>query len=222
MFSSQSASILLHLQDDTLSPPTVTPIAYSKIDSSFFPTSPDFRGGNGLHDKLSNRRSLLSRTVTTTATNSTSVGLPDISMPSNFPRSDFPTNSSLVLTNLHTNRVSFGHTIPCNFREPLSLSNITRLKNIPLQAILESPSVSVPSPSPQPRKYSTYAERISTTSAFTDGISSAISSPKLKKTGNETWEELKGGVPLKQFQQSSSVGGRTLPSVDVKKMSDLL
>ncbi|KAL5709450.1 hypothetical protein ACHQM5_020136 [Ranunculus cassubicifolius] len=41
-----------------------------------------------------------------------------------------------------------------------------------------------------PRRFSTYAERISTTPSFSDGTSLATGSPKAKKTGNETREEL--------------------------------
>ncbi|KAK4776663.1 hypothetical protein SAY86_005351 [Trapa natans] len=41
-----------------------------------------------------------------------------------------------------------------------------------------------------PRRFSTYAERISTTSSFSDGAAIALGSPKTKKTGIETKEEL--------------------------------
>ncbi|CAM9003046.1 unnamed protein product [Rhodiola kirilowii] len=41
-----------------------------------------------------------------------------------------------------------------------------------------------------PRRFSTYAERISTNPAFTDGTSFATGSPKTKKTGVETRDEL--------------------------------
>lgn len=40
------------------------------------------------------------------------------------------------------------------------------------------------------RRYSTYAERISTTSAFSDGTSLGVASPKVKKMGSETREDL--------------------------------
>ena len=41
-----------------------------------------------------------------------------------------------------------------------------------------------------PRRFSTYADRISTTSAFSDGTSHLVASPKTKKTGAESREEL--------------------------------
>ncbi|CAN8257064.1 unnamed protein product [Cochlearia groenlandica] len=40
------------------------------------------------------------------------------------------------------------------------------------------------------RRFSTYAERISTTSSFSDGVSLSTGSPKIKKTGAETREEV--------------------------------
>ncbi|CAA7026737.1 unnamed protein product [Microthlaspi erraticum] len=40
------------------------------------------------------------------------------------------------------------------------------------------------------RRFSTYAERISTTSSFSDGTSLAVGSPKIKKTGAETREDV--------------------------------
>ncbi|XP_010452509.1 PREDICTED: protein NEDD1 isoform X1 [Camelina sativa] len=40
------------------------------------------------------------------------------------------------------------------------------------------------------RRFSTYAERISTTSSFSDGASLTLGSPKIKKTGAETREEV--------------------------------
>lgn len=40
------------------------------------------------------------------------------------------------------------------------------------------------------RRFSTYAERISTTSSFSDGTAISLGSPKTKKTGIETKEEL--------------------------------
>ncbi|XP_023635954.1 protein NEDD1 isoform X2 [Capsella rubella] len=47
------------------------------------------------------------------------------------------------------------------------------------------------SPNFTPRRFSTYAERISTTSSFSDGASLTLgSSPKIKKTGAETREEV--------------------------------
>ncbi|CAL5410010.1 unnamed protein product [Camellia sinensis] len=41
-----------------------------------------------------------------------------------------------------------------------------------------------------PRKFTTYAERMSTNLAFSDGTSLSVGSPKTKKTGAETREEL--------------------------------
>ncbi|XP_010543764.1 PREDICTED: protein NEDD1-like [Tarenaya hassleriana] len=41
-----------------------------------------------------------------------------------------------------------------------------------------------------PRRFSTYAERISTTSSFSDGPSLSMGSPKIKKTGSESREEV--------------------------------
>ncbi|KAK9019317.1 hypothetical protein V6N11_053843 [Hibiscus sabdariffa] len=45
-----------------------------------------------------------------------------------------------------------------------------------------------------PRRFSTYAERVSTTAAFSDGTSHLVASPKIKKTGVETREELSNSL----------------------------
>ncbi|CAI0443359.1 unnamed protein product [Linum tenue] len=58
-----------------------------------------------------------------------------------------------------------------------------------LTSSIEAPSGLLASPS-LARRFSTYAERISTTSSFSDGISLGVASPKVKKTGFETREDL--------------------------------
>ncbi|KAE9596163.1 hypothetical protein Lal_00030916 [Lupinus albus] len=104
------------------------------------------------------------------------------------------TGSSLSYTNLRSKDVSTSQETSLGFPDHLfsnssSLSINTKTShgqtNIDSPRIVESPRMS-----PFPRKFSTYAERISTTSTFGDGVSLSAGSPKIKKSGDETREEL--------------------------------
>lgn len=64
------------------------------------------------------------------------------------------------------------------------------------------------------RRFSTYAERISTASSFMDGTSVAIGSPKIKKTGAETKEELLNRL-LSRPEISAASEPLSLPAINV-------
>ncbi|CAI0411156.1 unnamed protein product [Linum tenue] len=76
---------------------------------------------------------------------------------------------------------SFGHLSTLPLGSAKSIVGLTSSIEAP-SGLLASSSLA--------RRFSTYAERISTTSSFSDGISLGVASPKVKKTGSETREDL--------------------------------
>ncbi|KAJ1400976.1 WD40/YVTN repeat-like-containing domain superfamily [Sesbania bispinosa] len=83
------------------------------------------------------------------------------------------------------------------FSTSLPLSSINTKTSLG-QANVDSPRIlDSPRMSSFPRRFSTYAERISTTSTFSDGVSLSVGSPKIKKSGAETREELLNSLLLK-------------------------
>ncbi|KAJ4840982.1 Protein nedd1, partial [Turnera subulata] len=86
-----------------------------------------------------------------------------------------------IPSNLETSAGIADHTSS----SPMSLSLGTR-------GVMGSTNVESPGPASLSlsRRFSTYAERISTTSSFSDATSFSVGSPKTKKTGVETREEL--------------------------------
>lgn len=65
-----------------------------------------------------------------------------------------------------------------------------------------------------PLRRSTYAERMSTTFSFADGIGSTLGSPKSKKTGSETREDLINSF-LSRQGTTATTGTGNLPATDV-------
>lgn len=109
------------------------------------------------------------------------------------------TSSSLNFSNLRTKDVSTGQETSLGFTDhlfstsmPLSISTKTSLG----QANIDSPKISdSPRMSSFSKRISSYAERIGTASSFGDGAS--VGSPKIKKSGAETREELLNSLLLK-------------------------
>ncbi|CAH2054065.1 unnamed protein product [Thlaspi arvense] len=60
------------------------------------------------------------------------------------------------------------------------------------------------------RRFSTYAERISTTSSFSDGAFLSFGSPKIKKTGGETREDVLNNL-LQRPEKAASTDAGSLP-----------
>ncbi|KAJ6717960.1 PROTEIN NEDD1 [Salix purpurea] len=87
-----------------------------------------------------------------------------------------------------------------------SSTSQTGIKGIMGLAILE---VSGPASSNQPHRFSSYAERISTTASFTDGASLSLVSPKTKKTRFETREELLNSI----LSRSDALAVTTEPGI---------
>ena len=121
-------------------------------------------------------------------------------------------SSSLGLANLRvretsTQEASFGSSEHVSYTS----SSLTQaMRSSISQASLDSlgPSLSLP------RRFSSYAERISTAPSFTDGTSLSVGSPKTKKTGAETREELVNSWLARSDKLSTSEAG-VLPAMNV-------
>lgn len=184
-------------QDDTHSPVAgSTSNVTSKRDDISSITPPEAWGGERLSDKLAIHRQVgplascfnkLAYGSTSTSTSMFS-GLHDPSAASQSAMSDL-TSLSLSSVNLHGKDVSSSQEslpgIPGHV--PFSaLPNNLAARPPKNQA---NPEVAGPSSLNTSRRF-TYAERISTSASFADGVSGLVGSPKTKKTGTETREEL--------------------------------
>lgn len=198
----------------------------SKSEQSFSATPPEAWGGEALSDKLSHHRSALSkpsRFITTSGSltsgalmsSSTFAGLQESSASTSHTAISSLTNTSLI-TNLHGKDISNREALS-GLSEPSSTFPFSSIvsslgtKNSSGQANLDVPglmSVALP------RRYSTYADRISTISSFSDGASYGMGSPKLKKTGAETREELVNSL-LSRSDTSGAAGMGALPMPNV-------
>lgn len=183
-------------QDDNQSSFTLlgsTPAPSSRNEDSSI-TPPEAWGGERLSEKYAHLRqpaTLPSRfgMLGTGAQSSGSMfsGLQDVS--SSFSQTNISslTNSNFSYANLRSKDLASNQETSLVFPDHLSSSSMSLslgTKGITGQVNIDSPSLILP------RRYSTYAERISTASSLNDGTSSSVGSPKLKKTGAETREEL--------------------------------
>lgn len=198
-----------------------TPPPSSKNDDSSI-TPPEAWGGEKLSDKYAytrqpvnapSRFGLLASGGQTAG--SLFSGLQDTS--SSMGISSY-TSSGLSFANLSTKDVSTSQDTSLGFTDhmlstslPLSINTKASLG----QANIDSPRIhDSPRMSPFPRRFSTYAERISTTSTFTDGVSLSVGSPKIKKSGAETREELLNSLLLKSDISAPTESG-SLPLTNV-------
>jgi protein NEDD1 len=112
------------------------------------------------------------------------------------------TSSSLNFSNLRTKDVSTGQETSLGFNDhmfstSMPLSSISTKTSLG-QTNTDSPKLSdSPRMSPFSRRISSYAERIGIASSFSDGASLSVGSPKIKKSGAETREELLNSLLLK-------------------------
>ncbi|KAL4331874.1 hypothetical protein GQ457_07G018120 [Hibiscus cannabinus] len=122
------------------------------------------------------------------------------------------TSSDITYENLHAKDVSSNQETSVGFPEYFSSSMSAFLgsKGITGAGSLDSPKLSSLALS---RRLSTYAERTSTTSAFSDGTSQLGASPKTKKTGDETREELLNNLLLRS-DSFASVESGILPAMN--------
>lgn len=128
------------------------------------------------------------------------------------------TSSGISFANLRAKDVSTSQETSLGFTEnmfstSLPLTIITKSSlgqtNIDSPKIVDSPKIP-----PFTRRFSTYAERISTAPAFSDGASLSVGSPKIKKSGAETREELLNSLLLKSDLSAPTESG-SLPLTNV-------
>ncbi|KAF3973496.1 hypothetical protein CMV_003076, partial [Castanea mollissima] len=188
-------------EDDTRSSFTIlgsTPSPSSKSEDSSI-TPPEAWGGERLSDKYTHLRQpvpLPSRFGTLASGGQSSGGsmfggLQDLSSSTSQTSINSLTNSNFGYANFRAKDVSSNQETSFGFPEHLTSSSTSLslgTKGITGQTNLDLPG---PASSTLPRRFSTYAERISTASSFSDGTSLSVGSPKLKKTGAETREELR-------------------------------
>lgn len=209
-------------QDDTrssFSQLVSTPTASSTSDDSSSITPPEAWGGERLSDKFTHNRqsvTLPSRLATLSSTSLSSgsmfSGLQDLTLSTNQMTMSSSTNSSLGLANLRSRDTSSNQDTTLGFSEhvPFSFTSLSQgTKGITGQANLEP----LGSAFTLPRRFSSYAERISTTPSFSEGVSLSVGSPKTKKTGSETREELLNNL-LSRSDVSSAAEAGNLPSMN--------
>ncbi|EOY17995.1 Transducin/WD40 repeat-like superfamily protein isoform 2 [Theobroma cacao] len=205
-------------QDDTRSFTAVgsTPASSSKSEEASI-TPPEAWGGEKISDKFTHLRQLPSRfgmqasgcltsgSIYSGQDQSSTLGQTSISS---------LTSSNLSYENLSTKDVSSNQETSLGFPEHFSSSSMSSLslgsKGISGAGNLDSPKLASLG---LPRRFSTYAERISTTSAFSDGTSHLVASPKTKKTGAETREELLNSL-LSRSDSLAAVESGILPAMN--------
>lgn len=192
-----------------------TPAPYSKSEDSSI-TPPEAWGGERLSDKYTNllqTNTMPSRFgISAQTSGSILSGLPDTSL-STSQTSISSTNSSLNYANMRIKDVSFNQETSLGFLEHVNSSAVPMSpgsKGITGQSNHDSPTSSLT----LHRRFSTYAERIGTTSSFSDRTSLAVGSPKTKKTGAEMRELLTSFVSKSETSTATESG--ILPAMNVR------
>ncbi|KAJ6901257.1 protein NEDD1 [Populus alba x Populus x berolinensis] len=197
--------LFLPYADDTQSFASLggsTPTPSSKSEDSSI-TPPEAWGGERLSDKIAHLRQPLNLPprfgMTSGSSTSGSMFSSLQDLPSSTSQSSMSslTSSSRGFSSLRARDVSLNQETSVGFPEHISSSSMflsLGAKGITGPANLET---SGPASLNLPRRFSTYAERISTTSSFSDGTSLSVGSPKTKKTGVETREELLNSLLLR-------------------------
>nr|XP_043608311.1 protein NEDD1 [Erigeron canadensis] len=164
------------MQDANRTPvfqPTSSPVS-STTDESPSITPPEAWGGQRASENIARLRhgsSRFSTLASSSSSGSMMAGLQDLSLPLSQTGINFRVrdNSSSQESLLAYSDAPFGSSISLGMRGNMESSG---------------------SALTQTRRPSSYAERISTTPSFSDGTANAVGSPKLKKTGAETREDL--------------------------------
>ncbi|XP_010923208.3 protein NEDD1 [Elaeis guineensis] len=199
-----------------------TPVASSRSEtSSFSPTSPGAWGGNALSDKLTHHHqpTSLARFVPSVSLASGSIfaGLQDSSSSISHSTKNSMNNSSTNFVTLQ-NKLTLNNTNSSEIVESSSACHLSSVSaSLGAKTISSSSSSNLELPgtvlSTFSRRYTAYAERISTTSSFSEGIASAVGSPKSKKTGAEPREELLNSL-LSRQEASTTSGTGSLPAIN--------
>lgn len=177
-----------------------TPAPSSKSEDSSV-TPPEAWGGEKLSDRYAYPTSRFGLTA-----GSMFSGYPDVSSSMSLTSISTLTNSNFTFTNSRTkdvasleNRLGYSENFPSN---SLSPSFGTR-SNVEQATIDPTGTTSLA----LPRLFPTYAERRNATSALNDGTSMFAGSPKLKKTGAETREELLSNLLSRSYTSSAPESG---------------
>ncbi|KAL0452812.1 UNVERIFIED_CONTAM: protein NEDD1 [Sesamum latifolium] len=190
-------------QDDvhsTLSPLTSI-LTSTRADGSSSTTPPEAWGGQRLSDKFIHQRQSInmpSRFAMMTSSSSSS-GLMSSGLQDSLPTSQNTSSlaSGLSQINLRGKENNIQE-ISLGSSEAVVSPSVT--KSITGQANLDTlgPALSLP------RKFSSYAERIAATPSLTETSSLSVGSPKPKKTGAETREELLNSLLSRSEIQSAA------------------
>ncbi|KAL6509510.1 hypothetical protein OROGR_022820 [Orobanche gracilis] len=195
------------LQDDissTFSQLTSSPASTCTADSSSI-NPPEGWGGERLSDKFSHHRQAInmpSRFASLASTSSSSAlmfsGLQDSHSTSSLA-------SGLSLSNMRTREPNNETLLESSeaVSSPLATKNISAESNFDKLG----PAFSLT------RRFSSYAERIGATPSFTDASSFPVGSPKSKKTGAETREELLKSL-LSKSEMTSATGTSVLATTN--------
>ncbi|KAK9672061.1 hypothetical protein RND81_12G073600 [Saponaria officinalis] len=192
--------------------PGFSTAATSKSDDSSSLTPPEARGGERLSDKLAlfrqtgykpSRFSMLTSGSTSTSMFS---GLQDSSLETRSAL-NYSTGSSPFTESFRSNDVASAQETSLGISGHVPFSSLSQ--NIGSKFVAAQPNreFAVPSSWSPSRKLSTYAERISTSLAHNDGVSASLGSPKIKKTGVETREELRNSFLSRSATSSASEPG---------------
>ncbi|XP_011036044.1 PREDICTED: uncharacterized protein LOC105133578 isoform X2 [Populus euphratica] len=210
-------------QDDTQSFTSLggsTPTPSSKSEDSSI-TPPEAWGGERLSDKIAHLRQPLNlpprfgMASGSSTSGSMFSSLQDLPSSTSQTSMSSLTSSSRGFSNLRARDVSLNQETSVGFPEHISSSSMflsLGAKGITGPANLET---SGPASLNLPRRFSTYAERISTTSSFSDGTSLSVGSPKTKKTGVETREELLNSLLLRSDALAVTEPG-IVPAMNVR------
>ncbi|KAK4348629.1 hypothetical protein RND71_031384 [Anisodus tanguticus] len=202
------SSSLPKQEDATFAQLSSTPISSCSDDSSSI-TPPEAWGGERLSDRLSHLRqsgNMPSRFAISTsgplAPGPMLSGLQD-TFPATQSISSL-TSSSVSLANLRIKENSHEETFQGSSEHVPSSSTSFSVgtKGITGQGALDS----LGSTMSLPRRFSSYAERISTAPSFSDGTLS-VGSPKTKKSGAETREELLNSLLSRSDTSSATAAG---------------
>eukprot|EP00261_Vitis_vinifera_P030829 XP_019072072.1 PREDICTED: protein NEDD1 isoform X3 [Vitis vinifera] len=178
-------------------PGSSTTSSFKSEDSSITP--PKAWGGERFSDKFTHHRQpTLSRfgmlAASGLASGSMFSGLQELWSSTSHMSGSSSSNQNLTFGNLRAKDFSFNQETPLGVPEnfpSISVSLPLDTKAVTRQANLELPGS--PASLTLPRRFSTYAERISTTLSSSDGTS-PVGSPKIKKTGAETRAEILNGL----------------------------
>lgn len=170
------------IQDDNHTPvsqPVSSPVSSNTIEPSTI-TPPEAWGGERVSDKFARSRqqmTLPSRFATLTSSSSISSGY----MMTGFQDLSLPLSQTSISLRARDN-FSSQETPLANTEIPFGSTSVS----LGVKGNTESSGLALT----QTRRFSSYAERISTNPSFSDGTSNVVGSPKIKKTGAETSEEI--------------------------------